>query len=1569
MGWKKLSLVCLAFVGMVGAQNASAVGPKYLDSTVHTFSAAAGKTTTLDLNTLLKPVDPAWVMLWGFLPPNPDCPRPAAYVKVNDKTGKLEVTPPARTVDNIEFCVAVNKVPSDDGGDSKKFRVTIYADPEWTVPTVALSAMEDVPFTFDLNSVAMDPAGKPLKFALNDPTNKFPSVANGGWVDVSDIANGKLSGTPRRKDVGTFSGFAFNAKSESGGSVDVAGSVKVDLTFKGPKWVAGAMTLPDAVQSTTPYSQILSSGTYLKYAEAEPLTFKILPGATNAGWLAMSTDGKGTITGSPTQTNAGAVSLRVEVSATYQGKVYTDTTTLSLNVKLVPPSWVHDPIVLPDAPAGVQYPEQDLNAHVNAPFGNKLTYSVVAGSGRPWATVSSAGKFAGKPTLADISATPNEWTVQATDGQNIITTKVQVKVFKRPPVWTVNPIVLADGFVNVDYGPQSVLAFVTDPDGVAVKCSIVAGSGPTWGHLSDACVFTAKAPVAAVGKHEWTIEANNGSATARTQLQLTLGKRAPKINNPITLANAKAGLDYGPIDLTSQASDPDGVKLEWTLKAPTWTTLNKDGTEFKGRPEKANEGLNKWTVEVSNGTNTASAEVRVTVEFQLPVWTANPILLPDATAGLPYGPQDLKAFASSPSGADLTFSLDPPTTWAAVSGNGEFKGNPLVAHVGVPNSWTVSVTDGKNVVKTKAQVKVLKRPPVWNVDPVQLADGFANVDYKPTDIHANATDPDGVKLTFKMVNGPAWGKMSPEGVFSGKPPGTAMGANEWTVEASNGFTTATAKLQVTIVNAPPVWSKNPIILPDALTGVAYGPHDLKPFATSPNGAALTISLVAGGPAWGTVVDGKFSGKPLRANVGVNTWTVQVTDGIDIVKTELQVTVVKRPPVWTKNPVVLPPAMVGESYEQKFEQFISDPDGSPVKVMQTSASPWVFVTTDKRAVGIPTASDLGLNRITVRATNEEGTFADVEMQILVNPKGNPPKWTTPTINLGSATVGKDFAFDLNPFVVVPSGLPVKFRKSPATPEPAWLICPDSGKLNGKPAVAHLGEYTTVFQVSDDNVNWVSVNAFGKVVQDAKPPVIHAEALFFTVKVGEELKVNLNQPQYVTSPDGLPLTFKLLDGKPWVELGLTGELVAKPKVEQLGNNPFQLEVTDTASGRAVATLNIKVIEKGKPPKIQDPIRYTATAGKPFKENLLSKVTDAGASPVFAKTSGAKMWLNFAPNGEISGTPATADLGDNFFGVSVTNSDGSASATVIVNVVPEAPDEEIIDIGAPVPGARVDNLWIVDNSQDACTGEHCLVKELKLNIDAYYAALKAAEVHSYGVYVATDACKYKAPIADSSGKVLLAWDNTNWVASFTSRVNRAVGQPEFNSPLVATWQFLNTAGTSIPAPFFARRVPMEALIVSDATDKYSNYQHWAPIKGWAASDYLAHLTNVHKKADKPVRVSALAIGSKAYDTLRTGTHGEYYTYGSVSVRVALQDYAKNVIFRANVAAKQKIKLTKTPADPNALNVTLAGKPLGTDKWKYLSATNEIEVYWHLIDLHELKPGDKLVIRYAAPTRVAKN
>ncbi|MGB1128597.1 MAG: PASTA domain-containing protein, partial [Haloferula sp.] len=182
------------------------------------------------------------------------------------------------------------------------------------------------------------------------------------------------------------------------------------------------------------------------------------------------------------------------------------------------------------------------------------------------------------------------------------------------------------------------------------------------------------------------------------------------------------------------------------------------------------------------------------------------------------------------------------------------------------------------------------------------------------------------------------------GVFTVEVTPTAAGSLQLAVVAGatiadgagNALDSTTAIADDTVItvdpaNVPPVWVSDPVNEADATEDEAYA-ATLADDATDDDGDSLVFAKVSG-PAWLSVAsDGSLSGTPTSADLGVNSFTVSVSDGIDLpVEATLEITVAAPP--------------VGVVFTDDFEVSSGSPDvdaagstGSTSK--QTNTTYWV-----------------------------------------------------------------------------------------------------------------------------------------------------------------------------------------------------------------------------------------------------------------------------------------------------------------------------------------------------------------------------------------------------------------------------------------------------------------------------------------------------------------------------------------------------------------------------------------------------------------------------------------------------
>jgi hypothetical protein len=861
-------------------------------------------------------------------------------------------------------------------------------------------------------------------------------------------------------------------------------------------------------------------------------------------------------------------------------------------------------------------------------------------------------------------------------------------------------------------------------------------------------------------------------------------------------------------------------------------------------------------------------------------------------------------------------------------------------------------------------------------------------------------------------NGFDWPSVTLTGAFTGTPSANHVGINKFTLKVASGEMNdvTDALLEVVHTNHAPYWVMDPI----RITATEDQPfnRNISGYAADKDipkfGDTLSFSLVSSPPGstWLSVSDkGALSGTPGAADVGLKEYKVRVSDNHGLtadVTVVIDTKHVNHPPQWTQSPVQLPNAKEGVGYTAGVSEFATDPDpGDKLRFQKIpgSGSDWISVDKDGLVTGTPARKDVGLNRFKVRVFDLANAFSDVIVEITVEKVKHPAYWTQNPIRLPAAFEDTSFSFDLAPYAKGDGdGDPLTFEKADG---PDWLIVAKDGKITGVPQHADIGKYQATFKVTND-VGGATTLGIGEVFAKNHAPVINQAALNFTVKEREVKTINLADPQYIVDKDEDKLRCAQVDTASWVKLSQSCDLVLSPKHAEVRPEPYEFRFTVADAEYTVeGKLFVTVLRDPQQPVCRQPIVFVAETNESFSAALKTYCQDLDGVPLtFEKVGTWPAWLLLSSNGDLSGKPT--DIGETEQTFIARNDALSTEARFTMKVVPGT-QEDKFQIDTPVVGAPTENLWVVDNSS------YCspLIRDLKKYIPAYYGALNTAGValHHTGMMISSDAHKFDgSPIQDKkipSDPMLMLWTLPDISRDFARRVDLAYSNGWchncYSSPL---WSMHRLYEQSAQLPvtgngYWMANMPMDVLIVTRQRDHYKTYTAGIPaMKNYTPEDFAREFIAFHTAIPQSYRVSAIApecggkansvaeIGAglfeisndlaavapaNAYKVVVDATKGWYYPTGcQFNMKAALEDYAKWVIFRAFVNANRRFTLTKKPIEISTIKVFLKGKELpgntgGTsDKWRYLAAQNQIEIFWHLIDQGLLGPGDKITVVY---------
>jgi regulation of enolase protein 1 (concanavalin A-like superfamily) len=142
--------------------------------------------------------------------------------------------------------------------------------------------------------------------------------------------------------------------------------------------------------------------------------------------------------------------------------------------------------------------------------------------------------------------------------------------------------------------------------------------------------------------------------------------------------------------------------------------------------------------------------------------------------------------------------------------------------------------------------------------------------------------------------------------------------------------------------------------------------------------------------------GQLGGIPLNAHVGLNTFSVKVTDSLGAsASANLLITVTNTndAPVFTVNPISGLSGSEGVVFSgASIAAAAADPDsGDAVTFSKVSGPEWLVVSVAGALSGTPSTGSNGLNTFTVRATDQNGASGEASLQIQISSPGLPLPW--------------------------------------------------------------------------------------------------------------------------------------------------------------------------------------------------------------------------------------------------------------------------------------------------------------------------------------------------------------------------------------------------------------------------------------------------------------------------------------------------------------------------------------------------------------------------------------------------
>jgi uncharacterized repeat protein (TIGR03803 family) len=360
--------------------------------------------------------------------------------------------------------------------------------------------------------------------------------------------------------------------------------------------------------------------------------------------------------------------------------------------RLTVPAFTTNPFAAASAIATLPY-SSTLTNHAVTPAGDALTFAKV--SGPAWLSVAGNGLLSGTPTNSDVGT--NVFVVSLTDSYGVTATaSMSVTVAPDPPPsFLVSPF--AEPWANVDEPYSANISSNATAPYLALGDRLTFGkvSGPTWLNVAADGTLSGTPQGTDGGSNTFVVSVMDlGGSTVNATMSLYVN--SPPMFTGLVKPAATVGLLYTGT-IATNAMDPDlaaGDSLSfYKANGPSWLNVASNGV-LSGVPASTNVGLNMFLLlVVDSGGLAGVGTMQLTVNADRPpFFTSNPVLAPQAQAGLSYSASITSAAGDPDFGDILTFAKLSGPGWLTVAGNGALSGTPQPANAG-SNSFVLSVTD------------------------------------------------------------------------------------------------------------------------------------------------------------------------------------------------------------------------------------------------------------------------------------------------------------------------------------------------------------------------------------------------------------------------------------------------------------------------------------------------------------------------------------------------------------------------------------------------------------------------------------------------------------------------------------------------------------------------------------------------------------------------------------------------------------------------------------------------------------------------------------------------------------
>ena len=1112
---------------------------------VTTTSLAGGSVGTVYTNQTLQAtggITPyKWTVTTGSLP---------VGLSLNATTGVISGTPTGTFVGTDSFTVTVTDSETPTGQTANaNLSITISVAP-LSVTTTSSSLPVGV-----VSSVY---AGATLQ-ATGGITPYSWTITSGSLPAglTLNAATGAISGTPTASGTANFTVSVTDSETPTAKTATANLSIVVN-----PALSVTTNSLPAGVIGTTyPGATLAAAG------GITPYTWAITTGSLPAG-LSLNTS-TGAISGKPTGTLTGTVSLTVTVTDNESPTKQSASANLSIVISAPPLSVTTT--TLAGGSVGTVYTNQTLQATGGI---TPYTWAVTTGSLPVGLSLNaSTGVISGTPTGTFVGT--DSFIVTVTDSETPTgakaTANLSITISVAPLSVTTTSSSFVVGVVNSVYPSTTLQA----TGGITpYSWAVTTGSLPAGLTLNAATGAISGTPTAS-GTTNFTVTVTDSETptakTATANLSIVVN---PALSvSTTTLPAGVIGTTYPGATLAAAGGITPYTWAITTGSLPAGLSLNTSTGAISGKPSGTLTGTVSFTVTVTDNESPTkqSASANLSIVISAPPLSVTTTTLAGGSIGTVYTNQTLQATGGITPYSWLVTTGSLPAGLSLNASTGVISGTPTGTFVGTDN-FTVTVTDSETptgkTASANLSITITVAPLSVTTTSSSLPVGVVSSVYAGATLQATGgiTPYSWAVTTGSLPAGLALNGAT--GVISGTP--TASGTTNFTVTVTDSETptakTATANLSI-VVN--PALSVTTATLPAGVIGTNYSQTLAAAGGITPYTWSITTGSLPAGLSLNTST-GVISGNPGGSFTGTTNFTVTVTDNESPTKktasANLSITI--SAPTLKVTTTSLPNGVINNSYSAT----VNATGGVQPYIWGLSGNPaWLSINSSTGVLsGTPTAT--GTFSFSVTVTDSETPTAQTASANLSISVNNSAPLQITTTGLPGGVVNTPYS---NGAYLSASGgvQPYTWSYTGNLP-PGITLNTSTGQLTGTPT--SVGTFNFTAKVTDSSSPTQTATANLSITINS--------ALTITTTSVPDGSVGAQYNATVNAAGGLqPYNWSIISGSlpPGLSLNNNNTLTINGQPTTTGTYNFTLQVTDNENTPVSVSNSYTIVIGTQPP----------------------------------------------------------------------------------------------------------------------------------------------------------------------------------------------------------------------------------------------------------------------------------------------------------------------------------------------------------------------------------------------------